>query len=152
MTGLIGVATWTIVILSYLLAYDFITGLIAMALNGFGLGGGLYFYDQCLAEIIDEDEITNGVRKSGMYYGVINFIIRLSSIINYLMIGIVFSGSDWETYSPNPGVDTLTGIQFLLSWFPIARNTASYSDRSSSRLLEFPIFTPVTNSTPMSLI
>jgi Na+/melibiose symporter-like transporter len=89
-----------------------------MILNGLGLGGSLYFYDQCLAEIIDEDEIKHGVRRSGGYYGMINFVIRLSGIINFLMIGIVFSGSDWATYTPNPNVETLTGIQFLLSWFP----------------------------------
>ncbi|TFH29843.1 MAG: MFS transporter [Promethearchaeota archaeon] len=116
--GLAGVGTWILTILSFLFAYDFPTALITMILNGLGLGGSLYFYDQCLAEIIDEDEITHGVRRSGGYYGMINFIIRLSGVINFLMIGIVFSGSDWETYTPDPGVDTLAGIQFLLSWFP----------------------------------
>jgi len=116
--GLAGVGTWILTIMSLLFAYDFPTALIAMILNGLGLGGSLYFYDQCLAEIIDEDEITHGVRRSGGYYGMINFVIRLSGIINFLMIGIVFSGSDWESYTPDPGVDTLAGIQFLLSWFP----------------------------------
>ncbi|MHA1673520.1 MAG: MFS transporter [Promethearchaeota archaeon] len=118
MAGLAGVGAWTITILGFLIAHDFPTALITMILNGFGLGGSLYFYDQCLAEIIDEDEINHGVRRSGGYYGMINFVIRLSGVINFLMIGIVFSGSDWESYTPDPGVDTLAGIQFLLSWFP----------------------------------
>ena len=73
-----------------------------MILNGFGLGGSLYFYDQCLAEIIDEDELNHGIRRSGGYYGMINFVIRLSGIINFLMIGIVFTGSEWATYTPKP--------------------------------------------------
>jgi GPH family glycoside/pentoside/hexuronide:cation symporter len=118
MTGLAGIGTWAITVLSFYFAYDFNTGLITMILNGFGLGGSLYFYDQCLAEIIDEDEIKHGVRRGGGYYGMINFVIRLSGILNFLMIGIVFSGSEWSTYTPNPSVDTLAGIQFLLSWFP----------------------------------
>ncbi|MHA1475055.1 MAG: hypothetical protein ACTSQ5_07695, partial [Promethearchaeota archaeon] len=58
------------------------------------------------------------IRRSAGYYGLINFIIRLSGIINFLMIGIVFAGSEWATYSPNPSVDTLTGIRVLLSLFP----------------------------------
>ena len=117
-TGLAGIGTWAITVLSLYFAHDFSTGLISMILNGFGLGGSLYFYDQCLAEIIDEDEINHGTRRSGGYYGMINFIIRLSGIINFLMIGIVFTGSEWATYSQNPNVDTLTGIKFLLSLFP----------------------------------
>jgi len=118
MAGLVGIGTWTLTIMSFLFANNFPTALITMILNGLGLGGSLYFYDQCLAEIIDEDEIKHGVRRSGGYYGMINFVIRLSGIINFLMIGIVFSGSDWATYTPNPNIETLTGIQFLLSWFP----------------------------------
>ena len=116
--GLAGIGTWAITVLSFYFADGFPTGLITMILNGFGLGGSLYFYDQCLAEIIDEDELKHGVRRSGGYYGMINFIIRLSGIINFLMIGIVFAGSDWATYTPDPNVDTLAGIRFLLSWFP----------------------------------
>ena len=118
MTGLFGVGTWAITVLSFYVAYNFNTALITMILNGLGLGGSLYFYDQCLAEIIDEDELNYGVRRSGGYYGMINFVIRLSGIINFLMIGIVFTGSEWETYSPNPSIKTLTGIRILLSWFP----------------------------------
>jgi len=116
--GLAGVGTWAITVLSFYFAFNFPTAVITMVLNGLGLGGSLYFYDQCLAEIIDEDELKQGVRRSGGYYGMINFIIRLSGIINFLMIGIVFTGSEWETYTPNPSIDTLDGIRFLLSWFP----------------------------------
>ena len=29
-----------------------------------------------------------------------------------------FAGSEWETYTPNPSIDTQNGIKFLLSWFP----------------------------------
>jgi len=116
--GLAGIGTWAVTVLSFYFATDFTTALITMILNGLGLGGSLYFYDQCLAEIIDEDEINHGVRRSGGFYGMINFIIRLSGIINFLMIGIVFTGSEWATYTPNPSIDTQTGIRSLLSLFP----------------------------------
>jgi len=86
--------------------------------NGIGLGGGLYFYDQCIAEIIDEDEITHGTRRSGIYYAVLNFFIRLSAIINFILIGIVFSTTDWQNYVPNPGLDTILGLKILIGVYP----------------------------------
>ena len=92
--------------------------LIFMILLGFGLGGGLYFYDQCIAEIIDEDEITYGVRRSGIYYAVLNFFIRLSMILNFIIIGLVFTSTDWMNYSPNPGVNAILGLRILMGIYP----------------------------------
>ncbi|GAH20713.1 unnamed protein product [marine sediment metagenome] len=91
---------------------------IVQIFNGIGLGGGLYFYDQCIAEIIDEDEVMHGTRRSGIYYAVLNFLIRLSWIINFILIGIVFSTTDWQSYDPNPGVNTILGLQILMGVYP----------------------------------
>ena len=117
-TGMIVFVCWAISLLIFIWSFDLISGLITMALVGFGLGGSIYFYDQCIAEIIDADEIQYGSRRAGGYYGIISFIIRLSGVINYLVIGIVFSGSEWETYSPNPGIDVIWGLRFLIGLFP----------------------------------
>ena len=89
MSGLIGTAVWVVTVLFFAFSNTFPMALIFMIFMGFGLGGGLYFYDQCIAEIIDEDEITYGVRRSGIYYAVLNFLIRLSMILNFVIIGIV---------------------------------------------------------------
>ncbi len=95
------------------------TAVVALSFAGLGLGGCLYFYDQCLAEIIDEDELKNNARRSGAYYGVISFIIRLSGVINFIVIGMVFQGTDWaQNYTPNPGLDVEQGLMFLVGWFP----------------------------------
>ena len=126
MAGLVGVAVWGVTVLTYLVAQELIMGIVSMILVGFGLGGGLYFYDQCIAEIIDEDEVNHGTRRAGAYYGAISFIIRLAGVINFVVIGLVFSGSDWETYTPNPGVNVLWGLRFLMAIYPALVLLASF--------------------------
>ncbi|MFX1279036.1 MAG: MFS transporter [Promethearchaeota archaeon] len=118
MTGLGGIAVWIIPILFFAFSSSVEMVFIVQIFNGIGLGGGLYFYDQCIAEIIDEDEITHGTRRSGIYYAILNFFIRISSIINFFLIGIVFSTTDWYNYEPNPGIDTILGLQILMGIYP----------------------------------
>ncbi len=119
MSGMVGVVFWSIGGILLAFSTSFEMALIAAIIDGIGLGGGLYFYDQCIAEIIDEDEITQGTRRSGIYYAVLNFFIKFSAILNFLIIGIVFSSVDWQTYTPNPGVDTIFALRFLMGIFPL---------------------------------
>ena len=116
--GLIGIAAWISPIIIFAFSISIEMAFIVQIFNGIGLGGGLYFYDQCIAEIIDEDEITHGTRRSGIYYAVLNFLIRISAIINFFIIAIVFTTVDWYTYTPNPSVDTILGLQILMGVYP----------------------------------
>jgi len=118
MCGLIGIAVWVVAVLLFAFSTSFPMALIFMLINGLGLGGGLYFYDQCIAEIIDEDEITYGVRRSGIYYAVLNFLIRLSMILNFVFIGLVFTSTDWMNYDPNPNVNVIIGLRILMGIYP----------------------------------
>jgi GPH family glycoside/pentoside/hexuronide:cation symporter len=119
MTGMIGVIFWAIGALLFSFSTGAEMAFIFAIVDGIGLGGGLYFYDQCIAEIIDEDEIKQGTRRSGIYYAVLNLLIKSSAIINFVVIGIVFSSTDWQTYTPNPGVDTIFALRFLMGVFPV---------------------------------
>ena len=118
MAGLIGILTWIFPIILFAFSINIEMVFIVQIFNGIGLGGGLYFYDQCIAEIIDEDEVKHGTRRSGIYYAVFNFFIRLSAIINFILIGIVFSTTDWQNYVPNPGLDTILGLKILIGVYP----------------------------------
>ena len=118
MSGMIGIAVWTVSLVFFAFSVNFEMAMIFMIFLGFGLGGGLYFYDQCIAEIIDEDEIKYGVRRSGIYYAVLNFFIRLSMILNFIIIGLVFTSTDWMNYTPNPGVDVIMGLRILMGIYP----------------------------------
>ena len=119
MAGIIGIMAWSIPIVIFAFSVSVEMAFVVQIFNGIGLGGGLYFYDQCIAEIIDEDEITHGTRRSGIYYAILNFFIKLSAIVNFFIIGIVFSTTDWYTYTPNPGVDTILGLQILMGIYPV---------------------------------
>lgn len=118
MCGLIGIVVFLVSVLFFAYSINFEMALICMIFLGIGLGGGLYFYDQCIAEIIDEDEITYGVRRSGIYYAVLNFLIRLSMILNFIIISLVFTASDWMNYEPNPGADPILGLRILMGIYP----------------------------------
>ena len=39
-------------------------------------------------------------------------------IINFLLIMIVFSTTDWYTYTPKPGINTILGLQILMGVYP----------------------------------
>ena len=119
MCGMIGIVVWCFPLLFFAFATSLEMILISAIPWGIGLGGGLYFYDQCIAEIIDEDEIKYGTRRSGIYYAVNNLFIKGSAIINFVIIGIVFSSADWQTYDPNPGVDTIFALRFLMGVYPL---------------------------------
>ncbi len=118
MAGLIGITVWIFPIIFFGFSVSIEMLFIVQIFNGIGLGGGLYFYDQCIAEIIDEDEVKQGTRRSGIYYAVLNFLIRLSAIVNFILIGIVFSTTDWQTYDPVPGVNTELGLIMLIGIYP----------------------------------
>ena len=118
MTGLIGILVWIFPVILFAFSINVEMAFIVQIFNGIGLGGALYFYDQCIAEIIDEDEIAHGTRRSGIYYAVLNFFIRFSAVINFLLIGVVFTTTNWYEYDPNPTVNTIFGLQILMGIYP----------------------------------
>ncbi len=117
-TGMLVFISWAIGLLIFMWSFDLVSGLVTMALVGIGLGGSIYFYDQIIAEIIDDDELRYGTRRAGGYYGAISFVIRLSGVVNFFIIGIVFSGTEWSKFTPNPSVDVIWGLRFLIGIFP----------------------------------
>lgn len=118
---MISLTFWAATLIIFILATDEISGYLAIILVGLGLGGSLYLYDQGLAEIIDDDELRSGkkVRREGAYYGVVALFNRFSNGINFLVIGIVFTGTGWGEYSPKPGADVIIGLRFLVGIWPV---------------------------------
>ncbi|MHA1893540.1 MAG: MFS transporter [Candidatus Helarchaeota archaeon] len=94
----------------------FITGM-----QGFGLSGAMYYVDILIGDVIDEDEMRTGVRRSGSYYGINAFINRLSIILVITSITLVFSGTGWANdYVPvtsNPEL-TILGLKVLIFVLP----------------------------------
>ena len=112
---------WIILLFPYMLLNqgDLIFGLIITALQGIPLGGALFYVDILHSDVIDEDAVRFGVKRSASYYGVNGFIHRFSIILTYLTIGSVFQGTGWAGgYVPNPGIDVIIGIKLIMFLFP----------------------------------
>jgi len=96
-----------------------ILGILVTALQGIGLGGALFYVDIIHGDIIDEDALNFGVKRSGVFYGINAFIHRISTILTMLTIFIVFQGTSWAGgYKPQGGVDVILGLKLIIFFFP----------------------------------
>ena len=83
------------------------------------MSGCLFYVDILHGDVIDQDSIKFGVKRSASYYGVNAFIHRFSTIFAILTIAIVFQGTQWaENYQVNPGMDVIQGIKIIITVFP----------------------------------
>jgi len=97
---------------------DYNRAAIAAGAMGVGFGGMLYYIYLIIADVIDEDELKTGVRREGTFFGITNFFMRLSMILSILAITLVFEGTGWGEWTPDPGKTTEFGIRFLVVGFP----------------------------------
>jgi GPH family glycoside/pentoside/hexuronide:cation symporter len=97
---------------------DYWNAAYTAAAMGVGFGGMLYYVYLIIANVIDEDELITGVRREGTFFGITNFFMRLSMIFSILAITMVFQGTGWGEWTPDPGKTTEFGIRFLVVGFP----------------------------------
>jgi len=91
---------------------------MAFFIVGIGIAGALVVRDVAIGAIIDEDELRTGTRREGGFYGINGFIIKLSNVAVFVSIALVFTGTGWGTYTPNPGTDIIFGLRALMFIFP----------------------------------
>jgi len=98
-----------------------ITFIIITAIQGFSLGGTLFYVDIVHADVIDEDALKFGVKRSASYYGINAFIHRISIILVILTLWSMFGGIGWEKeyefVVPDPFLKEL-GLKALMFIFP----------------------------------
>jgi glycoside/pentoside/hexuronide:cation symporter, GPH family len=97
---------------------DYSEAVIAAIAMGVGFGGMLYYVYLIISDVIDEDELKTGVRREGTFFGITNFFMRLSMIVSILAITLVFTGTGWGEWTPDPSKTTEFGIRFLVVGFP----------------------------------
>ncbi len=117
---LISMSIWIILLSTLMFISNYIIALIMFFLIGIGLSGSIYIIDIIISDIIDEDEINTGMRREGAYYGVNMFLMHLSTVAVFLVIGPVFIISDWQVYDPyNITPAVIFGLRSLMSLYPI---------------------------------
>ncbi|MFX1284983.1 MAG: MFS transporter [Promethearchaeota archaeon] len=129
-TWMISLAVLVLGLLPFFVIDDWILGIICFCFLGIGIAGSLYLKDLIMSDIIDEDELRTGVRREGAYYGVNAFIMRLSIILVFVSIALVFSGFGWEQYfganvDPQKLEDFRLGLRLLFSIFPVVASLLS---------------------------
>lgn len=96
--------------------------IVFMILVGIGLSGAMYYVDIIISSVIDENEVKEGCRREGAFYGVNALINRYSTILVFVVIAATLSGYGWSNYIVNAELD-LTGLQvglkLLMVVFPM---------------------------------
>lgn len=80
----------------------FAGGLLGTTLFGLALAGLLMLTNPLLADITDEDEVQNGARREGMFFGMNGLIIRFAFVIQGILTAVVFTLTGYV--NPSPGV------------------------------------------------
>ncbi len=111
-----------------LFPFLFITGeafqiafILLIALQGFPLSGALFYVDILHADVIDEDAVKFGVKRSASFYGINAFIHRISIILVILTIGLMFGNIGWDKqFDPLPSDPYLVilGLKAIMVIFP----------------------------------
>ena len=111
---------WMISLFPFVLLGEgmFIIALFVSASVGFGLSGNLFFFDILIGDVIDQDELIHGVKRSASFYGTNAFFHRLHILLLISTITLIFTGTGWAGYDPNPGVDVIIGLKLLIFLFP----------------------------------
>lgn len=115
----LGVWIFLLIPFLFLQPGDMLAGILITAIQGISLSGCLFYVDILHGDVIDEDAINFGIKRSASFYGVNAFIHRFSTILVILTIGFVFQGTSWAGgYQVNPDVNVIIGIKIIMVIFP----------------------------------
>ncbi len=118
---MVNLILWMCLLFPYILiggSEYILAGIIITALNGLALSGCLFYVDMVHTDVIDQDALNFGIRRSASYYGVNAFVHRFSSILTITTIAFVFAGAGWASYTPAPGVNVIIGLKMIIFLFP----------------------------------
>ncbi len=80
----------------------FVAGLLGTTIFGLSLAGLLMLTNPLVADITDEDEVANGSRREGMFFGMNGLIIRFAFVLQGILTAVIFTISGYV--NPSEGV------------------------------------------------
>jgi len=89
------------------------------AMIGAGVAGFILVADVMLADVIDEDELNNGVRREGMYFGMNNFFTRLAIGLEAFSLSAVFVMTGHNSYVFTQSREFYVGLRILIAGLPM---------------------------------
>jgi GPH family glycoside/pentoside/hexuronide:cation symporter len=112
----VGVMAASAVILGF--ASNLVIGAIGAAVAGAGLGGVKVCREMIMANFVDGNLKSTGLRREGIYYSLLRVIGKLSKLLESLalvLLGLLFGYISGE----NPGPQPENAFRFLISVFPL---------------------------------
>jgi GPH family glycoside/pentoside/hexuronide:cation symporter len=117
---MISMTVFIVTLIPLLFISEVIIAFICFFLIGIGMSGSFMFIDLIIPAIIDYDELQTGIRREGGYFGINAFIVRLSTILIFLSISLVFNSVGWKVFDPVGTTEqTIFGLRSLMTLFPI---------------------------------
>jgi len=117
---LIAITVIGIAVLPFLIDHSFLTGVLTAMALGIGLGGFLMLIDIVMAEIIDQHDDSNHVRREGAFYGMNGFVLRFGTTLEAIIVYVVFHTTGYHANAA--GITTPAvreGIRFLMAGVPV---------------------------------
>jgi GPH family glycoside/pentoside/hexuronide:cation symporter len=111
---MIAVFAYLIASIPLLFVTNYSAAMTVVGFMGFGYGGMMYFIYLIIADVVDEDELKTKVRREGNFFGITTFFMRLSGVLSYLTISIVFIGNDWSSYQIISGTNVQAALLALI--------------------------------------
>ena len=116
---LIALITFIITLVPFMFINDIIGAFLAYFFVGIGISGAMFFRIIVASTIIDEDELLTGIRREGVYMGVLILMNRLTIIAVFLSISLVFNIIGWSVFNPElANEQTIFGLRSLMFIFP----------------------------------
>lgn len=106
---------------------------VSGAFIGISIAGITANIDLINAKIIDEDAAKSGLRREGIYQSTISFLIRLSGLIQSLVLLLVASIFGFVD-KDNPGTNPEMATRFMMTVFPVILMALSFV---ASRFVKF---------------
>lgn len=92
--------------------------LVLSAFIGFGISACWLLNGAFIADICDEDELQNGVRREGMFSAVFGFVIKLAFTAIALLLGYVLKFIGYEAGSDTMLPETVLRLRLFVALFP----------------------------------
>ena len=109
-----------ITLIPFMFITEMIGALIAFTCMGIGVAGTFTVQNVCTSPIIDEDELNTGVRREAGFFGIEGFVVKLSTVVIFVTIALVFNSVGWAIYDPvGTTEETILGLRSLMVIFPV---------------------------------
>jgi GPH family glycoside/pentoside/hexuronide:cation symporter len=106
-------------LIPFMFISDMVSGFIAFFCLGIGIAGTFTVQNVCTSQIIDDDELTNGIRREAGFFGVEGFVVKLSTVVIFIAIALVFNSVGWAIFDPvGTSEETIFGLRSLMVIFP----------------------------------